>query len=90
MVSLLWPAPLSCSAEVAVERLEELQASGRRHIAISKLCAGNRQNSEKNKMLNSVKVGIANDNRIFYFTIYLPNLVYWGGFVTGVTFTTHL
>ena len=36
------------------------------------------------------EVATPNNSRILDFTIYLPNFVYWVGFVTGVTFTTHL
>ena len=31
-----------------------------------------------------------NNSRALNFTIYLPNLVYWVGCVTGITFTMHL
>ena len=36
------------------------------------------------------EIGIPNNSRISVFTLYLPNLVYWVGFVTGITFTLHL
>ena len=35
-------------------------------------------------------MGNSKNNRVLDFTIYLPNFVYWVGFVTGITFTTHL
>ena len=43
----------------------------------------------KEKRENTL-IEIPNNSRILHFTIYLPNLVYWVGFVTGVTFTMHL
>ena len=35
-------------------------------------------------------IGIPNSYRFWIFTMYLPELVYWVGFVTGMTFTMHL
>ena len=42
------------------------------------------------KYAKSREIGIPNNSRISVFTIYLANLVYWVGFVTGITFTVHL
>ena len=36
------------------------------------------------------ETGIPNNRRISVFTFYLADLVYWVGFVAGVTFKTHL
>ena len=36
------------------------------------------------------EIGIPNNRRISVLTIYLTNLVYWVGSVTGISFTTHL
>ena len=41
-------------------------------------------------MCVSFYVNVFNHCRDFEFTSYLSNFVYWVGFVTGVTFTTHL
>ena len=43
---------------------------------------------EKNAKIR--ETGIPNNSRISVFTLYLPNLVYWAGFVIGVLFKTHL
>ena len=43
---------------------------------------------KKNKKIR--ETGIPNNSRISVFTLYLSDLVYWVGFVTGVTFKTHL
>ena len=45
----------------------------------------NRQNNTKIH-----EIEITNINRFWDFIIYLPNLVYWVGFDTGVTFTAHV
>ena len=44
--------------------------------------------SEKNVKIR--ETGIPNNSRISVFTFYLANLIYWVGFVTGITFTTDL
>ena len=44
----------------------------------------------KQKSTKIPEIVIPNNTRILDFTIYLQDLVYWVGFVTGVPFTTHL
>ena len=44
--------------------------------------------NEKNEKIR--EAGIPNNSRIPVFIFYLDNLVYWVGFVSGITFTVHL
>ena len=46
------------------------------------------QNNEQKQKIRDTY--IPNNCRISVFTIYSANFVYWVGFVTGLSFTTHL
>ena len=74
----------ACVAGTGESNRLSLSSSG--GVQMSDVNEDNRQ-KEKAKIR---EIEIPNNSRILGFTIYLPNLVYWVGFVTGITFTTHL
>ena len=43
---------------------------------------------QKNMKIN--EIDIPKNSMILEFTVNVPNLVRWVGFVTGITFTTHV